>query len=51
MLNHVLEGIAQNFDEKNEQDKRLIRILQDLEEWLELNGYITPDFVFGVYAV
>ncbi|USE79474.1 class I SAM-dependent methyltransferase [Cupriavidus gilardii] len=49
ILNHVFDGIANNFDETKEGDVRLIHLLQGLEEWLESEGYISPDFVFAVY--
>lgn len=50
ILNHLFGGIAGNFDEEKEEDRRLIRILQDMEQWFEESGYLTPDFVFGVYS-
>jgi len=50
ILNHVFGGIAGNFDEEREEDRRLIRILQDMEQWFEEAGYLPPDFVFGVYS-
>lgn len=50
ILNHVFGDIAGNFDEEREEDRRLIRILQDLEQWFEEGGYLRPDFVFGVYS-
>lgn len=49
ILNHVFDGIASNFDENKQSDTRLIRILQDLEEWFESEGYVSPDFIFAVY--
>jgi 2-polyprenyl-3-methyl-5-hydroxy-6-metoxy-1,4-benzoquinol methylase len=50
VLNHVFRGIANNFDEKSEKDVVLIRLLQDLEQWHERNGQVTPDFIFSVCA-
>jgi len=49
VLNHVLEGIALNFDESKSGDVRLIECLQSLEQWYEQSGLISVDFVFGVY--
>lgn len=49
VLNHVFKGIATNFDESSSEDLTLIQLLQDMEEWLERNGQVGPDFVFAVY--
>lgn len=49
ILNHVFEGIASNFDESNSIDVDLIKCLQFLEQWFELSGVVSTDFVFGVY--
>jgi 2-polyprenyl-3-methyl-5-hydroxy-6-metoxy-1,4-benzoquinol methylase len=49
LLNHIFDGIADNFDESSPRDSRLIRVLQDMEQWYEENGFLSPDFVFGVY--
>ncbi|MCT9017149.1 class I SAM-dependent methyltransferase [Cupriavidus gilardii] len=49
VLNHVFKGIAGNFDESNQADLDMIRLLQGMEEWLERNGHVPPDFVFAVY--
>ncbi|MDI9679449.1 class I SAM-dependent methyltransferase [Burkholderia cenocepacia] len=50
ILNHIFDGIASNFDEEREEDRRLIRVLQDMEQWFEDFGYLTPNYVFGVYS-
>ncbi|PRF79645.1 hypothetical protein C6Q12_03860 [Burkholderia multivorans] len=50
ILNHILDGIAGNFNEEREEDRRLIRILQDMEQWFEESEYLSPDFIFGVYS-
>ncbi|WP_456281585.1 class I SAM-dependent methyltransferase [Cupriavidus sp. JZ107] len=49
VLNHVFKGIATNFDESASEDLALIHLLQGMEEWLERNGQVGPDFVFAVY--
>ncbi|MBR8059217.1 class I SAM-dependent methyltransferase [Burkholderia dolosa] len=50
ILNHLFGGIAGNFNEEKEEDRRLIRILQDMEQWFEEVGYLSPDFIFAVYS-
>lgn len=50
LLNHVLRGIAQNFDESDPDDVALLESLQGLEQWYERTGRVQPDFVFAVFT-
>ncbi len=49
LLNPILSGILENFDEENELDRSFISVVASLEEDLIQGGFIASDFVVDVY--
>jgi hypothetical protein len=49
ILQLLLENIAQNFDESDPTIVKMLQDFQNLEQYLIINGFISSDYIFGVY--